>query len=352
MKNWFEEACASPDEKSLSIAEKRQTQLTKPPGSLGRLEQLAVLFAAWQGTELPLLSKIGIRVFAADHGITKQGVSAFPAEVTVQMIGNFVTGGGAISVLAKELDADFAVVNMGTFSSVADAPGLHQKPLMPGTDDFSLGPAMPMAVVVQALTAGRDEIESLDCELFVGGEMGIGNTTSAAAIVSAIADQPAEKTVGRGTGIDDEAWIKKVTIVASALEKHRQSLDDPLTLLSAIGGLEIAALCGAYIKCAQRGIPILLDGFITTAAALVACQVNPGVQGWLIASHLSVEQGHSIALQHLGLEALLALNLRLGEGSGAAVAVPLIQSALTLHCNMATFTEAGVAAASAAESES
>lgn len=342
MSHWYENAIAPPCEKSRRAAGEHQHQLTKPPGSLGRLETVAKAFAGWQGCVRPQLERIAVRVFAGDHGISAQGVSAFPAEVTVQMIHNFIAGGAAISVLARHLQADFSVVNMGTFSPVPAAPELVDVSVRAGTADFSQQPAMTDAQLQRCLEAGRQQVDALDAQLFIGGEMGIANTTSAAAILAALENLTAEQVTGRGTGVDDAGLAHKTRVVAQALDLHRPQWANWRGVLQSVGGLEIAALCGAYIRCAQRGIPVLVDGFIATVAALAACYANEGVRPWLLASHRSAESGHLLALQALNKEPLLDLGMRLGEGSGAAVTVPLLQNALRLHCEMATFADAGV----------
>ncbi len=341
--SWLEAKLAPIHQDAVEAASKRQGVLTKPEGSLGRLETIAIQFAGWQGRAIPQLRKTGLRVFAADHGITAKGVSAFPADVTLQMIENFLRGGAAISVLAGSLEADFAVVNMGTFKPVPDRPGLKQYQLMPGTRDFSEQAAMGKDIAAQALQAGADEVDSVDCDVFIAGEMGIGNTSSAAAVIAALSGKSAADVVGRGTGVDDATLAHKQALVQQALDLHQLGPDKPLQILAAVGGLEIAAMCGAFLRCGQRGIPILLDGFIATAAAMAAAAFNPGITGWMIAGHQSAESAHTLALEALGLEPLLQLNMRLGEGSGAAVAASLLQSALALHAGMATFEEAGVA---------
>ncbi|GAB3278377.1 nicotinate-nucleotide--dimethylbenzimidazole phosphoribosyltransferase [Parahaliea aestuarii] len=323
--------------------------MTKPPGSLGRLEQVAVDFAGWQSTAQPVLERIAVRVFAADHGISRQGVSAFPAEVTAQMIANFCRGGAAISVLSRDMGADFAVVNLGTFEPVSDAPGLHNLQLAPGSGDFSSGPALNEALLEACLEAGRSQVDALDCELFIAGDMGIGNTTSAAALCAAQLAWDAQAVTGRGTGIDTATLQHKRQLIDTALARHRARPDNPLRNLRCLGGLEIAAICGAYLRCAQRGIPILVDGFIATAAALVAAAINPGLRPWLLAAHCSDENAHARVLAAMHLRPLLDLGMRLGEGSGAAVAVPLLRSALALHRDMATFVQAEVNAGATPE---
>lgn len=346
--DWLLEPCASIDESALAAATARQSILTKPAGSLGTLETIAELFAAWQGLEKPVCDTILVRVFAADHGVCSQGVSAFPQEVTAQMILNFISGGAAISVLSKQLDADFSVINMGivdpTVIEHIKAPNLINAQLVNGTNDFTTDCAMSESVLTQALVLGREQISNNNAHLFIGGEMGIGNTTSASAIYSALLELPPEVTVGPGTGVDKDGLKIKRQVIYRAFNFHGNALASPLDILRCIGGLEIAGLVGAYIAAAQKGMPVLVDGFISTAAALVACGINQDVRKWMLFAHKSAEPAHIKALEHLQATPLLDLGLRLGEGSGAATAVPLIQSALNLHNNMATFGDASVSA--------
>ncbi|WP_116365346.1 nicotinate-nucleotide--dimethylbenzimidazole phosphoribosyltransferase [Parahaliea mediterranea] len=346
--NWLQAPCPAPSAAHRDAALAHQAQLTKPPGSLGRLERIAVDFAGWQSTPLPTLERIGVRVFAADHGISRRGVSAFPPEVTAQMIANFCHGGAAISVLSRALGADFAVVNLGTFEPVPEpvpaATGLHNLQLAPGSADFSSGPAMSEALLEACLEAGRQQVDALDCALFIAGDMGIGNTSSAAALCAAQLGWDARAVTGRGTGIDADTLAHKRQLIDAALARHQPRPDAPLHNLRCLGGLEIAAICGAYLRCGQRGIPVLVDGFIATAAALLASAINPGLRPWLLAAHCSNESAHARVLAAMGLEPLLDLGMRLGEGSGAAVAVPLLQSALALHREMATFSQAAISA--------
>ena len=339
---WYLNEAKKIDQAFLTRAEQHQLQLTKPPGSLGKLEQIAVQFAAWQACDKPQLERIAVRVFAGDHGVCKQGVSAFPQQVTAQMIQNFVGGGAAISVLCKHIGAELSVINMGTVQPTTDAAGLINAQLSAGTEDFTERPAMSHATVLNALDIGRNELLACDAELFIGGEMGIGNTTSASAIYSAILGYKAELMVGPGTGLDQQGMSHKAAVIERALEVHAAQLNSPLNILQHLGGLEIAGLVGAYICSAQRGIPILVDGFITTAAALVATHINPSVKKWMVFAHRSAEPAHRHALQKLEVEPMLDLGLRLGEGSGAAAAVSLLQTAIILHNNMATFATAGV----------
>lgn len=339
--SWWLEPVPAPCEKSRAAALARQQQLTKPPGSLGRLEELAVQFAAWQGRSDPQMDKIDIRIFAGDHGVVAEGVSAFPQSVTGQMIHNFASGGAAIAVLARQLEASFAVINLGTAESLPALEGVTNLALASGTNNFCEQAAMSQETVQQALTAGAAQVND-KCHLFVGGEMGIGNTTAAAALSSALLGLPVEQTVGRGTGIDDRGLSLKRDAVQRALDLHMEDDIAPQDILQRLGGLEIAALTGAYIAAAQHRIPILVDGYICSTAALVACRLNPEVRHWMVFAHQSTEPGHQHLLQALSAQPLLDFGMRLGEGSGAAVAVPLLRAACQLHNQMATFAEAGV----------
>ncbi len=340
-KRWYLHSCAALDDNAKASAMHRQLQLTKPVGSLGRFEDIALQFAAWQGLEMPVLDRISIRVFAADHGVCAQNVSAFPQEVTAQMIANFSNGGAAISVLSRESEADLKTVNMGTVNALPPMDNVIDVKLAAGTKDFSCEPAMDEDLMHQAMRAGAEQVDP-SAQLLIGGEMGIGNTTSAAAILAAILSLHPADTVGRGTGVDDEGIKRKVRVIENAFELHAQNLSDPLSVLQHLGGLEIAGLVGYYISAAQQGIPVLIDGFICTAAALIATQLSPLSRQWMLFSHASDEQGHAAALNALDAKPLLDIGLRLGEGSGAASVIPLLRVALALHNQMATFTEAGV----------
>jgi len=343
---WWCKAVTAPSARASEEARERQQLLTKPPGSLGKLESLAMAFAGWQDRCDPRVDDVEIRVFAGDHGVVAEGVSAFPQAVTVQMIQNFASGGAAIAVLADHLGAAFSVINVGTATVAPELEGVVNLQLAPGTENFCVGPAMSVEVLRQALDCGAAYAPE-DADLFIGGEMGIGNTSAAAALTSALLDLPAETTVGRGTGVDDQGLALKCAAVQRALDLHVTEGMGALEILRRLGGLEIAALCGAYIASARRGIPSLVDGYICTAAALLACRLNPGVRDWMLFAHCSAEPGHRHLLQALAAEPLLDLGMRLGEGSGAAVALPLLQAACQLHNEMATFSEAGVAGAEA-----
>lgn len=351
---WLTQPTAPCSHTARDAARAHQAQLTKPPGSLGRLEEVAIAFAGWQGKAMPSLEALRMRIFAADHGIAEEGVSAFPQAVTVEMIRNFANGGAAISVLSsvlsRRLAVDFRVVNLGTVTPLADDERHHSAvcdlQLAPGSANICREPAMDESLLAAALAAGAQQVgQGEPCHLFVGGEMGIANTASSAALASSLLDQPAEATVGTGTGVDDAGLARKIKAVTEAVARHRPHCQTPLEALRRLGGLEIAALVGAYIAAAQRGIPSLVDGYICTVAALVACRLNAGVRDWLLFGHRSREPGHGLLLKALDAQPLLDLGLHLGEGSGAAVAVPLLQAACDLHREMATFAAAGVSGA-------
>ncbi|ABK45769.1 Nicotinate-nucleotide--dimethylbenzimidazole phosphoribosyltransferase [Magnetococcus marinus MC-1] len=343
--SWFQAPPKALDQHTQHIAQQRQLKLTKPPGSLGRLESLAITLAAMQGNPQPTLNKVGIVIFAADHGVAAHGVSAFPQAVTVEMIRNFSRGGAAITVLARQLAAQLTVVDVGALSDVGPLPGVISRRCGAGTADFRSQPAMQPTTLAQAMAAGCEQIEQLHHSggnLFIGGEMGIGNTTSASALLCAYAHIEPQQAVGPGTGVDAAGLQRKIAALQSALAFHQGVLHDPLATLQCLGGFEIAALTGAYIRAAQLGMPVLVDGFICSAAALAAQRLCPGVEGWFFLAHHSAEPAHAILCRMLGKEPLLNLGMRLGEGSGAAMAVPLLRMACALHNEMATFAQAGV----------
>jgi nicotinate-nucleotide--dimethylbenzimidazole phosphoribosyltransferase len=344
--DWLGIPAATPSAPHHEQAEARQAELTKPPGSLGFLEQLACRLAGLQGRERPRIEQVQIVVFAGDHGIARAGVSAFPQEVTAAMVRNFANGGAAISVLARQIGAQFEVVNLGTVLDPGPLPGVKDYHLGPGTASFDADPAMTEHQLACALGAGRHAVERArlaGCELFIGGEMGIGNTTSAAAIACALLSQPPEVLAGPGTGLDAAGIARKIAVIANALREHRLGLSSPLEILRRLGGFEIAALTGAYVACAQIGLPVLIDGFISSVAALNASRLCPGAAQWFLFAHASAEPGHRPVLNALRAQPLLNLGMRLGEGSGAAVAVPLLRLACALHNDMATFAAAAVA---------
>ena len=343
--SWIKQPLKSLTPQAAEAAEQRQSQLTKPPGALGRLEDLAIQLAALQDRECPQLENITITIFAADHGVAAEGVSLFPQSVTVEMIRNFGNGGAAICVLADSLGARLEVIDVGAVSDAGEVAGLVSARIGNGTDNFCEQAAMNPSDFEKALSVGRDAVERA-CEagvdLFIGGEMGIANTTSATAIACAALDLPAEELTGPGTGLDTAGVQHKITVIERALTYHRDAMSTPEDVLQRLGGFEIVALVGAYIACAQRGVSILVDGFITCVAALMAERLRPGVRDWLIFGHASAEPGAKKVLQALQAEPVLDMGLRLGEGSGAAVAVSVLRQAVALHNNMATFADAAV----------
>lgn len=342
---WLHQPVAAPDESAVAAAQARQGMLTKPPGALGRLEELAVELAGLQRRERPRLEQVRIVVFAADHGVAAEGVSAFPQAVTVEMIRNFARGGAAICVLARAAGATLEVVDVGAAAAVEPLPGVVSRRAGDGSANFCRKPAMSADQLHIALAAGREAVErglAAGMDLFIGGEMGIANTTVATAVTSAALQLDPALVAGAGTGLDAAGIGHKAEVVRRALARHREELEQPLDILRCVGGFEIAALAGAYIAAAQAGVPVLVDGFITTTAALMAVQINPSVRPWLLFSHHSAERGHGRLLAALEAHPLLSLGLRLGEGSGAATALPLLQLACRLHGEMATFAEAGV----------
>ncbi|MDD2055864.1 nicotinate-nucleotide--dimethylbenzimidazole phosphoribosyltransferase [Pseudomonas sp. GD03860] len=343
---WWLEACRPVDQTVRVQALARQQQLTKPAGSLGRLEQIAVQLAGLQGRLKPSLDKVHIAIFAGDHGVVAEGISAYPQAVTGQMLQNFVGGGAAISVLARQLDAHLEVVDLGTIDPALALPGVLHLRVGPGTANFAKAPAMTRAQGMQALQGGRESAlraAAAGAKLFIGGEMGIGNTTAASALACALLGCPAIELSGPGTGLDAAGVRHKAEVIEKALSLHGRLADDPFKALLCVGGYEIAALVGAYLGCAQAGVVVLVDGFICTVAALVAVRLNPGCRDWLLFGHRGAEPGHRRVLAEFDAEPVLELGLRLGEGSGAALAVPVLRLACDLHGQMATFAEAAVA---------
>jgi len=346
-REWWQAATRPLDETAREQAGLRQQQLTKPRGSLGRLERLAVQLAGLQGRERPVVEQLWIAIFAGDHGVAEEGVSPYPQAVTGQMLRNFATGGAAISVLARQLGAGLELLDLGTVAAPEPAmAGVRRLHLGPGTANFARGPAMTPAQCRDALQAGRDSVlraRAAGAQLYIGGEMGIANTSSASALACILLDRPPTALVGPGTGLDAVGVAHKVAVIERALVRHGEHGGDPLEILRRLGGFEIAALAGAYLACAQEGLPALVDGFICSVAALLAVRLKPACRDWLLFAHRGAEPGHRWVLESMAAEPLLELGLRLGEGSGAALAVPLVQLACRLHAEMATFAEAAVA---------
>ncbi|UHQ25132.1 nicotinate-nucleotide--dimethylbenzimidazole phosphoribosyltransferase [Lysobacter sp. 5GHs7-4] len=344
MRDWTLDACVAPDAECEAQALARQAQLTKPPGSLGALETIAVRLAALQRNALPSVDRVWISVFAADHGVAEEGVSAFPQAVTGEMVRNFAGGGAAISVLARALDAQLDVVNLGTVNDPGDIGGVRRAIVAPSSANFCAQAAMSAAQLQAALDAGADSVRLAradGAQLYIGGEMGIANTTAATALACALLARAPTELAGAGTGLDAAGIAHKVAVIERALALHADA-GNAREQLRRLGGFEIAALTGACIAAAQAGLPVLVDGYIATVAALAAVRINPGVRQWLLFAHRSHERGHGVLLQALDAQPLLDLGMRLGEASGAAAAVPLLRLACALHGGMATFAQAGV----------
>ena len=343
---WWQTAVAPLSGSSRQAAIEHQNQLTKPPGALGQLEQVAIDLAAMQHQTKPCIKQPQLIVFAGDHGVVAQGVSAFPQSVTIAMLANFVAGGAAVSVLAKLQGIGLSVVNCGTATPCSDMAGVIHCPVMAGTQDFSEQAAMSEAQALASLNIGAEQIERLQatgCDLFIAGEMGIGNTSAASAMAAALLKLDVAQLVGPGTGVQGAALAHKQQVLSASLARAQPLLHNPLQVLVQLGGLEIGAMAGAYLRAAQLGIPSLVDGFIASTAALLAVHLNPSVRGWLLFGHQSAEPGHLQVLKALQAQPLLQLGMRLGEGSGAAAAYALVQQALAIHSQMATFAEAQIA---------
>jgi nicotinate-nucleotide--dimethylbenzimidazole phosphoribosyltransferase len=338
------ERIAPIDEAAMRAAEQELDRKTKPRGSLGRLERLAAQYAGIRGDATPPAPESAVLVAAADHGYAENGVSAYPPEVTAQMVRTFAAGGAAICVLAREARARLVVVDAGVRDRV-DAPGVHSVRVGDGTSNAAHGPAMTRPQGVRAIAAGiglARELAADGVTVVALGDMGIGNTTAAAALHASLLGVEPARVCGPGTGLDADGVRAKVSVVERALAANPLSGDDPVDTLAALGGFEIALLAGAALGAASERMAVVLDGFIVGAAALVAVRLAPAARGYLIAGHLSPEPGHRLALDELGLDPLLALELRLGEGTGAALALPLLQTAVAILSEMATFEAAGV----------
>lgn len=343
--DWLNQPVPLPGVKARRSAETRQLELTKPPGALGRLEEVAIQLAALQGVTRPCVDKVHIAIFAADHGIAEENVSAFPQAVTAEMVKNFSRGGAAINVLANELGAELEVINLGTVNDTGPLKGVKNLSLGPGSANFAVQAAMTEQQLTKALEAGQRSAQRANnagAQLFIGGEMGIGNTTAATALACVLLDEAPEKLTGPGTGLSTDGVAHKINVIQAALNLHNEHIISPLEGLRRVGGFEIAALVGAYITCAKLGLAILVDGFISSSAALTAVTICPDIKDWFLFSHSSAEPGHRRVLDALDAKTLLDLQMRLGEGSGAAIAVPLLRMACSLHNDMATFAEAKV----------
>jgi nicotinate-nucleotide--dimethylbenzimidazole phosphoribosyltransferase len=336
------------DTSAMAAAQSQQNTLTKPRGSLGRLEELSVQIAGIKGTPTPRLEHKSIIVMAADHGVAAETVSLYPQEVTRQMVLNFLKGGAAISVMAGLIGARVIVVDMGVKGGFQPLPGLLCKMIDFGTKNITQGPAMTREQAVETIEAG---IQSVEAEMgkrvdIIGtGDMGIGNTTASSAIFAAISGRPPKKITGRGTGIGDRQLAHKIKMIEKALSVNKPSSKDPIDILSKVGGFEIGGLVGVILGCAAYRIPVVIDGFISGAATLIATALSPQSKDYIIAAHLSAEAGHDLLLQFLGLKPLLNLNMRLGEGTGAVLGIILAEAAVRTLNEMATFAQAGVSEA-------
>ncbi|MDO8637023.1 MAG: nicotinate-nucleotide--dimethylbenzimidazole phosphoribosyltransferase [Dehalococcoidia bacterium] len=337
------------DKKAMQAARARQDQLTKPPGSLGRLEELSVQIAGIRGEVLPSMKNKAVITMAGDHGVVASGVSAYPQEVTPQMVYNFLRGGAGINVLARQTGARVVIVDMGVAAPLESHPQLISRKVAPGTNNLATGPAMTREQAIQSIQTG---IEIVEAELAKGldivgtGDMGIGNTTPSSAICSAITGQPVAKITGRGTGINDQQHAHKIKVIEQGLAVNQPDSKDALDVLTKVGGFEIGGLAGVILGAAHYRIPVVIDGFISGAAALIACGLSSWARDYIIASHMSVEPGHKAMLKHLKLKPLLDLNLRLGEGTGATLGIFMAECAVRVLAEMATFAEAGVSEAS------
>jgi nicotinate-nucleotide--dimethylbenzimidazole phosphoribosyltransferase len=341
-----------PDAGVMAAARARQDSLTKPLGSLGRLEEISVQIAGIRGEITPQLEDKVIVTMAADHGVAADGVSLYPPEVTRQMVLNFLGGGAAINVLARHVGARVIVVDMGVSGGFEATPGLLSRPVASGTASMLRGPAMSREQAARAVLSGieivDEELSGAGLDIVGTGEMGIGNTTAASAITAVISGRPPAEVTGRGTGVDDAALQHKISVIETAIALNRPDPGDALDVLAKVGGFEIGGLAGVMLGAAAARRPVVIDGFISGAAALIGCGLAPQLKDYLIPAHLSVEAGHRAVLAHLGLKPVLDLDLRLGEGTGAALGINLAAAAVKILGEMATFGEAGVSEAETA----
>jgi len=333
------------DKSYFEKAQERLDSLTKPRGSLGRLEELAAQVVTIREDLAPKLDNKVIFTFAGDHGVTEEGVSAFPKEVTPQMVFNFLNGGAGINVLARQAGAEVAVVDIGVDYDFEEAEGLIQKKVVKGTKNMAKGPAMTREEAEKCIEVGinlANDFADKGYNLFGTGEMGIGNTTPSSAIITVFSGKSAREVTGRGTGIDDEALENKAKVIEKAIELNKPDANDAIDVLTKVGGAEIAGIAGLCLGAAARGIPVLIDGFISTAGALIAYEIEPKVKEYMISAHKSVEKGHEIMLERMGLRPIIDLDFRLGEGTGAAIGMAIVESAVRIYNEMATFAEASV----------
>jgi len=335
----------APDPGLLEKAQAKLDDLTKPKGSLGRLEELAKQMVSITGDINPKINKKAVLVMAGDHGVVRDGVSAYPQEVTMQMVLNFLGGGAAINVLARHIGAEVQIVDMGVASEFDPDPKLLNRKVASGTNNMTEGPAMPEAQAVSALEAGIEVAGTMidsGYNIIATGDMGIGNTTPSSAITSVICNMKAEEVTGLGTGIDQEGLKKKVEAIKKAVSVNNPDPENGIDVLSKIGGFEIGGIAGVVLGCAANRIPVVIDGFISSAGALIAHAIEPKCAYYMIPSHCSVEKGHRIALAHLGLTPLFDFDMRLGEGTGAAIGISITEAAVKILNEMATFSSAGV----------
>jgi nicotinate-nucleotide--dimethylbenzimidazole phosphoribosyltransferase len=334
------------DADAMKAAEARQLQLTKPPKSLGRLETLSIRLAGIQAKAEPRIEHKVIAVMAADHGVTAEGVSAFPAEVTPAMVYNFAAGGAAINVLGRHVGARVVVTDIGVNADLSGAAGVRQRKVRMGTANMAQGPAMTRDECLQAIAAGIELVEeelARGLDLIATGDMGIGNTTASSAVIAALTGEPVARVTGRGTGIAKEALPAKIAVIEKALAVNKPNADDPVDVLAKVGGLEIASLTGVFLGAAAHRVPAVMDGFISAAAALAAVRLCHECVDYILPSHVSIEIGHQVVLEELGLMPLFDLEMRLGEGTGAALAMSVIEASARILAEMATFESAGVA---------
>jgi nicotinate-nucleotide--dimethylbenzimidazole phosphoribosyltransferase len=342
MSHWYEESAPQGDEAFRAAAQARQASLAKPLGSLGQLEDVAIQLSALQRTLEPNVDRALIAVFIGDHGVTAEDVSSYSQTVTPELVRNFSNGGAAISILAKALGVNFKVINVGTVYALEDMPNVFDMRVGAGTQNMCVTEAMTLGQCQEAMAVGRDIIDQAgNIDVFIGGEMGVGNSTSAAALAVAHTNFSATAMVGRGAGISDQILAKKTAVVTRAMSRHLPHMKNGMEVMRRIGGYEISALAGAYIRAAQKGIAILVDGYICTAAAMSAVRINPSIRPWLFFSHGSTEPGHIRLLNKMEAEPLLKLDIRIGEGSGAALALPIMQAACLLQKEMANFEQVG-----------
>lgn len=334
------------DKSTYEITQKRLDNLTKPKDSLGRLEEFAKRIVAITGKEKPDLSRKVIITMAGDHGVTEEGISAYPKEVTAQMVYNFLRGGAGINVLANHIGARVVVVDMGVAEELKYHPDLVVKKVAKGTYNFTKGPAMTKEQALRSLEAGIEVVEeiinSTGADIIGTGEMGIGNTTASSAITAVITGKPVLDVTGRGTGIDDDTFNRKVNVIKKALDINKPNPNDAIDVLAKVGGFEIGGLAGVTLACAASRIPVVIDGFISSASALIAVKIKPEVKDYIFAAHSSVEIGHKAILENIGQDPILNLKMRLGEGTGAALSMSLIEAGVKILNEMASFDEAGV----------